>query len=98
MAGIIASNGQSSTSPKCTRTFTDIAPGVNLLDLRVLDRNGQGSDSTVILAIDTVIALKSVYNVRVINLSLGRPVYESYTQDPLCQAVEAAWNASIAGS
>jgi serine protease AprX len=31
----------------------------------------------------------------VINLSLGRPVYESYTQDPLCQAVEAAWQAGI---
>ena len=30
-----------------------------------------------------------------INLSLGRPVYESYTLDPLCQAVEKAWNAGI---
>jgi serine protease AprX len=29
------------------------------------------------------------------NLSLGRRVFESYTQDPLCQAVEAAWNAGI---
>jgi serine protease AprX len=26
---------------------------------------------------------------------LGRPVYESYRQDPLCQAVEAAWKAGI---
>jgi serine protease AprX len=25
----------------------------------------------------------------------GRPVYETYTQDPLCQAVEAAWQAGI---
>jgi len=39
--------------------------------------------------------LKNVFNIRVINLSLGRPVYESYTQDPLCQAVEAAWKAGI---
>jgi len=31
----------------------------------------------------------------VINLSLGRPVVESYTLDPLCQAVEAAWKAGI---
>ena len=30
-----------------------------------------------------------------INLSLGRPVYESYTKDPLCQAVERAWKAGI---
>jgi serine protease AprX len=31
----------------------------------------------------------------VINLSLGRPVYESYRTDPLCQEVEKAWNAGI---
>jgi serine protease AprX len=29
------------------------------------------------------------------NLSLGRPVLDSYQQDPLCQAVEAAWKAGI---
>src|SRR5256712_6518970 len=28
-------------------------------------------------------------------LSLGRQVFESYTQDPLCQAVEAAWKKGI---
>jgi len=31
----------------------------------------------------------------VINLSLGRPVFSSYCIDPLCQAVQAAWNAGI---
>ncbi len=72
-----------------------IAPGVNLIDLKVLDQNGQGSDSSVIAALETAIYLKNYYNIRVINLSLGRPVYESYTLDPLCQAVEAAWNAGI---
>ena len=30
-----------------------------------------------------------------INLSLGRPVFESYALDPLCQAVERAWKAGI---
>ncbi|MBZ2177989.1 MAG: S8 family serine peptidase [Acidobacteria bacterium] len=30
---------------------------------------------------------------RVINLSLGRRILESYTKDPLCQAVERAWAA-----
>ena len=29
------------------------------------------------------------------NLSLGRPVVESYKKDPLCQAVERAWKAGI---
>jgi serine protease AprX len=55
-----------------------------------LDANGESSESTVISAIQTAIQLKSKYNIRVINLSLGRPPFESYTLDPLCQAVEAA--------
>src|SRR5207244_2388072 len=46
-------------------------------------------------ALQTAIYLKNTYNIRVINLSLGRPVFESYQLDPLCQAVEAAWNAGI---
>jgi serine protease AprX len=68
---------------------------VHLINLRVLDANGEGSDSTVIEAIETAISLKDKYNIRVINLSLGRPIYESYTHDPLCQAVEEAWKAGI---
>ncbi|MCP5111471.1 MAG: S8 family serine peptidase, partial [bacterium] len=62
---------------------------------RVLDRNGAGTESGVISAIERAIKLKKRHKIRVINLSLGRPVFESYTLDPLCQAVEAAWEAGI---
>lgn len=75
--------------------FSGIAPNVSIINLRVLDQHGSGSDSSVIAAINQAIALQSTYNIRVINLSLGRGVYESYSLDPLCQAVEAAWNAGI---
>ena len=46
---------------------------MTLINLRVLDANGSGQDSTVIAAIQRAIQLKSTYNIRVINLSLGRP-------------------------
>ena len=95
VAGIIAGAGWFSTGSNFTHTFKGIAPNANIINLRVLDQNGVGSDSSVIAAIQTAISLKSTYNIRVINLSLGRQVYESYTVDPLCQAVEAAWNAGI---
>src|SRR5947208_7733249 len=49
----------------------------------------------VIAAIERAIVLKDTYNIRVMNLSLGRPVMETYLDDPLCQAVEAAWKAGI---
>jgi len=95
IAGLIAGNGTNSTGKKYFRTFYGIAPNVNLINLRVLDANGHGTDSSVIDAIETAIALKDTYNIRIINLSLGRPIYESYTLDPLCQAVERAWKAGI---
>ncbi len=90
VAGIIGGNGSNSGGE-----YTGVAPGVKLIDLRALDANGAGSDSTVIAAIQQAIALKNTYNIRVINLSLGRGIPVSYTQDPLCQAVEAAWKNGI---
>jgi serine protease AprX len=95
VAGLIGGNGFYSTGTQYTGTFKGIAPNVNLVDLRVLDGNGAGLDSNVIAAIQTAISLQKKYNIRVINLSLGRPVFESYKLDPLCQAVEAAYQAGI---
>ena len=95
VAGIIAGAGWSSWGNRYSHTFRGIAPNTNLINLRALDQNGMGTDSSVIAAIQAAINLKSQYNIRVINLSLGRQVYESYTLDPLCQAVEAAWRAGI---
>jgi|SRR5215469_3920656 len=95
VAGIIAGTGMKSSGSGYIYTFKGIAEGVTLINLRVLDQNAAGTDSQVIAAIDTAIQLKSKYNIRIINLSLGRPVYESYTLDPLCQAVEQAWKAGI---
>jgi serine protease AprX len=95
VAGLIAGNGLDSTGPLFYRTFSGSAPNANLINLRVLDKNGAGSDASVIQGIERAIALQKVYNIRVINLSLGRPIYESYKLDPLCQAVEQAWKAGI---
>jgi len=95
IAGLIAGDGLSSTGPFFSKTFKGIAPGAQIVNLRVLDANGSATDSTVITAISKAISLKSTYNIRVINLSLGRAVYESYQQDPLCQAVEQAWKSGI---
>jgi serine protease AprX len=95
VAGIVGGNGASSTGSGFTKTFSGMAPNVNLINLRVLDANGSGTDSVVIAAIEQAIALQSTYNIRVLNLSLGRAVQESYQFDPLCQAAEAAWQAGI---
>ncbi len=90
VAGIIGGNGSLSGGQ-----YQGVAPAVSFVDLRALDQNGAGTDSTVIAAIQEAIALQNTYNIRVINISLGRGIFVSYTQDPLCQAVEAAWKSGI---
>jgi serine protease AprX len=95
VAGILAGNGKSSTGPQYTMTFKGVAPNANIIDLEVLDQNGVSTDSAVIKAIDRALDLQAQYNIRVLNLSLGRPVEESSQLDPLCLAVKAAWNAGI---
>ena len=95
VAGIIAGNGKSSNLPGSPHVVRGIAPNARLLDLRVLDENGTSNDSVVIAALYRAIQLKSIYNVRVINMSLGRPIFESSSKDPLCKAVDAAWKNGI---
>ncbi|HKW76082.1 MAG TPA: S8 family peptidase [Terriglobales bacterium] len=94
VAGIIAGNGRDSNGGYSQQYF-GIAPNANIINLRVLDASGCGTDSQVIAAIQRAIQLKDTYNIRIINLSLGRNVFESYKLDPLDQAVEAAWKAGI---
>ena len=94
VAGLAAGDAQSSQTGYQYQ-YSGVAPNANIVNLRVLDANGASTDSVVIAAISQAIQLKSTYNIRVLNLSLGRGIFESYTVDPLCQAVEQAWNAGI---
>ena len=71
------------------------APAVKFVDVRVLGRTGVGYTSDVLAGIDWAIANRGKYGIRVINLSLGHPVAESATTDPLCIAVDRAVKAGI---
>jgi len=90
VAGLIGASGASSSNK-----YAGVAPGVKFLALKVLDKKGSGHTSNVIRAIEFAIANKTRHNIRVINLSLGHPVYEPAATDPLVQAVEAAVRAGI---
>jgi serine protease AprX len=82
VAGILAGTG------KTLAGFSGVAPGARLQILKVLGSDGTGSVSRLLRAIDWVRAHAAERNIRVVNLSLGHPVYESYTTDPLCVALE----------
>jgi serine protease AprX len=95
VAGLIGGNGSMSSANNDFYRVRGIAPNVNLINLKALDVNGSGTDSQVIAAIQEAIALKSQYNIRVINLSLGRQIFGTWQNDPLCEAVQKAWQAGI---
>lgn len=95
VAGVINGNGLASSGPGAFRTFRGLAPGARLFSLRALQADGTGQASDVIMAIDWVIRNARKNKIRVLTLSLGHPVYESYRTDPLCQAVAAAVRAGI---
>jgi serine protease AprX len=95
VAGTILGSGDQAKRDRYRIFPAGMAPGAQLVCLRVLDNEGNGSVSNVILAIDFLIRYNRNLNVKVMNLSLGHPVFESYTTDPFCQAVEAAVQAGI---
>src|ERR1035438_5015169 len=95
VGGILAGYGAKSSGLQSTYLVRGIAPNANIVSLRVLNGAGVGTDSAVIAAMGEAVLLKNLYNIRVINLSLGRPVTTSYTKDPLCWAVRAAWEMGI---
>jgi serine protease AprX len=94
VAGIIAGNGW--VARNVTALYNGgIAPGAQLVSIRVLGADGVGRTSDVIAGIEWAIAHRDQYKIRVINLSLGHPVMEPAETDPLCQAVAAAVRAGI---
>ena len=95
VAGILAGNGRRSTGENFKQTFYGVARKANLVNLRVLNSKGQGAVSSVVAAVQWAVGHKAAYNIRVMNLSIGHQVGESYTTDPLYQALESAWKAGI---
>ncbi|MDP2054592.1 MAG: S8 family serine peptidase [Acidobacteriota bacterium] len=90
VSGIIAGNGFDSNGAR-----EAIAPKANIISLKALDGEGKGKISYIIAALDWAIANRAQYNIRVINMSLGAGVFESYHTDPLTQAAKRAVDAGI---
>jgi serine protease AprX len=72
-----------------------IAPSARLIVLKVLDGQGQGTVSTVVRAIEFVIANRDRLRIDILNISLGHAPTEPAMDDPLVQAVERATRAGL---
>jgi serine protease AprX len=90
VAGLIAGDGTASGG-----AYAGVAPGANLVDVRVISSTGATTISTLIAGMQWVLAHRADYNIRVVNLSAGAPVTVSYSDDPLAAAVEVLVFAGI---
>ena len=90
VAGIVAGNGGRSGG-----LYVGVAPEANIVDVRVLSSSGSGRISSVVRGIEWVLAHRTVYNIRVLNLSFGAPARTSYRTDPMSAAVEIAWRRGL---
>ncbi|MEA1945626.1 MAG: S8 family serine peptidase [Euryarchaeota archaeon] len=51
--------------------YVGVAPGANLVGVKVLDKNGKGSESNATAGIEWCIENKDTYGIRIISISLG---------------------------
>lgn len=90
VAGIAAGDGRSSGG-----RYTGIAPGANVINLKVSDDTGMAYTSDVIRAVFWAIQNRQQHNIRVMNLSLLSSLQEGYATSLLAASVEMAWHSGI---
>jgi serine protease AprX len=83
MAGLIAGSGHGGGP-------AGVAPGVDLVDLKVAGADGATTLGQVLLALQLADANRERFNLRVLNVSLGAPADDPATA-PLTEAVERLW-------
>ena len=84
VSGIIAGNGYNSSLGE----KAGIAPKASIISLKVLNANGVGTISSMIAAMNWVAQNHQTFNIRVVNMSVGARITESYWTDPLTVAAK----------
>ena len=101
IAGIIAGSDNGAPTDlnpgSAKRHFLGVAPGAQILNVKVGDAIGSADVSQVIAGLNWVVAHRNDVgmNVRVITLAYGIDATTDYQVDALAYAVEAAWRAGI---
>ncbi|KAB7705993.1 S8 family serine peptidase [Bacillus aerolatus] len=71
------------------------APEANLIGVKVLDKKGSGSLSTVIAGVEWCIQNQAKFKISVLSLSLGSSAAQPAEDDPVVKAVEKAWDSGM---
>ncbi|MGD8375247.1 MAG: S8 family peptidase [Acidobacteriota bacterium] len=96
VAGIIAGAVQEVRDASGGRAYYGgVAPGAEIVSVRVLDHRGEGRTSDAIAGLEWVMDHAEELGIRVVNLSFGHPVREPADDDPLVIACREAWRAGL---
>ena len=98
VAGIVGGRGWGdweSQDKQRPGKYVGVAPGVQLIGVKVANKRGVSRLSDAVAGIEWVIENRDQYNIRVMNLSLVSTVAESYHTSVLDAAVEQAWLSGI---
>ena len=93
VAGLIAGDGRNrrSNADGLRGSYVGVAPQAHIVSIKASDDQGRASVLDVIYGIQFAVDHREKYRLRVLNLSLSSTVADSYRNDPLNAAVEAAW-------
>jgi serine protease AprX len=91
VAGLIAGDGTRSGG-----VYTGVAPNANIIDVRVIDAHGGSNVSIILRGLQWILANRSAYNIKVVNMSLGATPTGSYKSDLMATAAEVLNFAGIA--
>jgi serine protease AprX len=91
VSGIVGGNGYSSKG-----RYVGVAPGCNLIGVKVLDYRGDGNISDVLAGLQWIIDNRFKYNIRVVNISVGTTSKENMDENSLLvQGVNAIWDSGV---
>lgn len=91
IAGIIGGSGIASSG-----RYQGIAPGCNLVAVKVLDQKGNGYASDVLAGLRWICQNGREYGIRIINISVGSFTRRGMSEDSaLVRGVDAAWDAGF---
>ncbi len=90
VCGIIGGNGYAKNG-----LYAGVCPRCNIVAIKVLDKNGMGTVDNVIKAIKWIIEYKDLYNIRIVNLSVGTYGLRKKDVTELIKWVEMAWDSGL---
>ena len=90
VAGLIAGDGTASNG-----AWTGVAPQADIVSVRVIDATGRAALSNIFAGMQWILKNRSVYHIKVVNMSFGGVAMTGYQQDLLASAAEILYFAGL---